>query len=233
MNVRSNLVKPLLLFVAILTLSSGAAENGAGPGIARERLEQWTKRVRALASADGWSVSIKEDSIVLSRRKPIQWQYYEINGPGRAANEPPPKPRLHEGVYRLTLKFGPKVSMQEYERLAADNAATRKEHDRLERNVADIDHKFDQYIASTDDEKKRLADFRAAEAKLKWHDLPDLYCEDFSIRLLTSDDGWSFVYGDADREECEGVRQSVLRFFAMYDPAAAVDGRAGRPEKVK
>jgi hypothetical protein len=222
------------LVVALFAACASGGENGPGLApIPRASLEQWAKRVRTLAPSEGWNVSIKEDAIVIQRNKPIQWQQYEINGPGRTANEPPPKARLHDGVYRLTLKFGTKMPMAEYERLAAENAATSKEHDRLERGIRDIDHKFDQYVPSNDEEKKRLADFRAAEAKLKWHELPDMYCDEGSIWLLTSDDGWSSVYGDADREECDGVKQSVLRYFGMYDPAAAKDGRAGRPENVK
>jgi hypothetical protein len=189
--------------------------------------------VRTLAPADRWCVSIKDDAIVVQRKKPIQWQFPNINGPVGESNKPPPKARLHDGVYRLTLKFGAKMPMAEYERLAEENAATSKEHDRLVRGIGDIDHKFDQYVPRNDEQKKRLADFRAADAKLKWHELPDMYCDDASIWLLTSDDGWSSVYGDADREECEDVKQSVLRYFGMYAPAAAADGRAGRPENVR
>jgi hypothetical protein len=211
------------LCLLALTCSASAAPSAG--------VEPWAKRLRAL-TPQGWTLTMKGDSIVIARDKPIQWQAHEINGPGRSQDEPQPKPRLTPGVYRLTLKFGPKMSMKEYDRLAAENAATAKERDRLEGTVRNIDHKFDQYLPKDDAEKKRFAEYRAAVAKLTNHDLPEMYCDDFSIHLLTSDDGWSYVYGEDDREECEGVRQSLLRFFGMYDPSAARDASAGTPKKI-
>ncbi len=189
--------------------------------------------VRAIRSVlpKGWTVSVVTNRIIVQRDNPVRWERVHPNEPGRGVGDPPPKPDLSEGVYRLTLKCGPKMTMETYERLAAENAATEKERERLERGLRDISHKFDQYIPATPEEQKRLAAYREAVANLPRHELPDLYGEDISIWLLVSNDGWSYVYDKDVGAECNGIFETVLRFFGMYDPRAAADPHnLGRPE---
>jgi hypothetical protein len=113
--------------------------------------------------------------------------------------------------------------MDEYEHLAAANVATQKARDTLALNIADIPHKFGDYIATTPDETRRLAAFREADAKFRFYPLPDLYCTDYSIKLEGAEDGFSYVYEPDVASECESVKQAVLRFFGMYDPHQAAD----------
>lgn len=221
----------VFLIVSWLAAPAGAAPpRDASWKVPQADLDRWAGRVRGLVS-DGWTASAVENGVALQRDKPVQWRRWEINAPARAEGQPEPKPDLHEGAYRLTLRFGPKMSIEEHEQLREANAASAKERDRLESGVRDITRKFDDYRPSTPEQARRLAAYREAVAKLPFRTLPDLYCEAYSIELLVSHDGWSSVHGDDDRAECDAVRESVLRFFGMYDPRAAADARhMGRPE---
>src|SRR5262249_49831415 len=117
------------------------------------------------------------------------------------------------------LRFAPKVSMDEYERLAAVNATSAREYDRLHAAVG-LTHKFDDFIATTPAENKRVEEFRAAVAKLPPHALPDLYTPDHSIYFLHPWD-WSSPADKAVAAECRDMEETLIRFFGMYNPAAA------------
>ena len=114
--------------------------------------------------------------------------------------------------------------MDEYDRLAAVNAATEKETDRL-REAVRLPHKFGEFVAVTPDEKKRVEEFQAAVTKLPRHDLPDLYTPDYSIYLYFSWDGWSFPADESIAAECADVEKTLLRYFGMYNPKAAAGGQ--------
>ena len=127
------------------------------------------------------------------------------------------------------------MSIDEYDRLAAVNAASEKKYDQLHWAVG-LPHKLDEFIATTPEEKKRVEEFRAAAAKLPRHTLPDLYTPDHSIYFLHSKDGWSFPADEAVAAECRDMEDTLMQFFGMYNPAAAARRQAvGQylPEKRK
>jgi hypothetical protein len=184
--------------------------------------DKWVGRVRALIR-DGWTVSARGNDIVIRRDKPVQFAQVEINAPPL----PPGKerrPNLEEGVFQLTLRFAPRMTTDEYERLAAMNAASERERDRLRRAVG-VSHKFDQFLPSTPEEKERVRAYHEAVAKLPWHTLPDLYTPEYSICLLRSGSGLSYVFDKPAAAECQDVEETLLRYFGMYNPLAARKGQ--------
>src|SRR5207253_3243942 len=93
--------------------------------------EQWIARLRAVTPA-GWSIAQHGDTIAIQRDEPVEWKWWPIN----ADAEPSPAAAdLHPAVFRLTLKFGPAMSVEDYERLAAMNAASAQERDRLTKSI--------------------------------------------------------------------------------------------------
>lgn len=185
-------------------------------------VEQWSERLRQLVRSD-WTVSNRGNDIIVQRNAPVRWRRVEVNQPAREQGAEEPPARLHDGVYRLTLRLGPKMSIEECERLAAANAQTVKQREELKKSVADIPRKFDSYLPRNDDERQRLATYREALARLKLIPLPDLYTPDHSIQLLCSYDGWWMLHDQEVAEECDGVRESILRYFGTYDPKAAAN----------
>lgn len=193
--------------------------------------ENWAMRIHGFAR-DGWTVTIKANDIILQRDKPVRFARIQVNAPF-APGEKERTPDLREGRFRLTFRFAPKMSMDEYEKLAAENAASDAEQDRLKRALG-LPHKFDDFIARTPEEKRRLKGYREAVAKLKRHALPDLYSTDYSIFLVYGHDGWSYVYDKDVAAECQNVEETLLRYFGMYSPRAAARGTsAGRHEPIR
>jgi hypothetical protein len=194
--------------------------------------EKWVRRIQAFAR-DGWKATLRGNEIVLAREQPVRFVRVLPNAPPQDPNAPQVEPPLERGTYRLTLRFAPRMSLDEYERLAAINAASEKEQDRLHRAVK-LPNKFDDFIATTEEEKKRLADYRAAVAKLPRHDLPDFYTDDYSLRLFTPGDGWQVVYDEPVLAECNEMEETLARAFGVYSPLAASNrSTIGRPEKAQ
>jgi hypothetical protein len=212
---------------AILTLGSLALVVGsvaAADPPAKWKLPEadglkWVARVKAVVR-DGWSVELQDNEITIRRSKPVAMVRVLPNP--AAGTKPIPD---GERTIQFVLRFAPRMSMEEYERLAAVNAASEKEYDRLYRAVG-LPHKFDDFIATTAEEKKRVEEFRAAVAKLPRHTLPDLYTPDHSLYFLHPWDGWSSPSDEVVAAECRDVEETLLRFFGMYNPAAAARRQA-------
>ena len=181
--------------------------------------QKWAARVRKAAARDGWTVAVKGNEIEVRRDKAVAMEYQAPNGMIGAAPTP-----TGDRVVKFVLQFGPKVSADDYDRLAAVNAASDKEYDRMLRAV-NVTYKFDQFAPTTAEEKERVRMFKEAVAKLPRHALPDLYTPDHSIIFLHGD-GWSYPVAADVRAECADVEQVLLRLFGMYSPAAA-SGRSG------
>jgi hypothetical protein len=207
---------------ALLTLGSLALVVGAvaapDPRVKWKLPEadgrKWVARIKAL-TRDGWSVTLQGNEITIRRSRPVA-MVRVLPNPAPGAKPIPDGER----TIKFVLRFAPRMSMDEYERLAAVNAASAKEYDQLHRAVG-LPHKFDDFIARTPEEKKRVEVFRAAVAKLPRHTLPDLYTPDHSIYLLHSWDGWSSPADKGVAAECRDVEETLLRYFGMYNPAAA------------
>jgi hypothetical protein len=216
----------LSIVVSAPLVHAGEVQAPRDAMLPRAEIEAWANRVRKL-TREGWTVTIRGNDVIVQREKPVRFAQASINAPAATSAQPPD---LRVGPYRFTLRFAPKMTVDDYERRAATNAASEKERERLQEQ-ARLPHKFGEFLATTPDEKARLRAYRAAEARLTWHELPDLYTPDHSICLYQSWDTWSWVHDKDVAAECREIRESVLRYFGMYDPAAAagtVD--AGSPE---
>lgn len=203
-----------------------AAEPAADFKLPDEVAKKWAARVKEVVTRDGWQVFVRGNDIVVRRNEAVAMARTVPN----ASVDAKPMPD-GEKTIEFVLRFAPKMSLEEYERVAAINAASDKEYDRLHRAVG-LPHKFDSFIATTPEEKKRVADFHAAVAKLPRHDLPDLYTTDHSIQFLHPYDGWSYPSDKDVASECRDVQETLIRFFGIYDPLAAARGReVGRYQK--
>lgn len=190
---------------------------------------RWAVRLKAVVN-DRWTVARHGDELTVERKAPVKWNVASINRSIMDESKPDPD-TMPVGQYRLTLRFGSPMSVADYDRLAADNAETGKRRKALERSVADISHKFDEYVPSNDDERHRLAEYRATADELPYVDLPDLYTTNYAVKLFHSGAEFSAVYGDEDRAECDDVRHAVVRLFGSYNPAdARYLSYNGRPE---
>lgn len=195
------------------------------PAIDEALSKRWAERVGKAVRRDGWTVEAKGNEVVVRRSKPVALIQVVPNSPD---GKPTP---AGEGTIQYALRFGPKLTVDEYDRLAAINAASDKEYDRLKHELK-LPHKFDDILASTPEEKARLKAFRETTAKLPRHDLPDLYTPDQSVEYFHSSNGWSYPEDKAIGAECREVEQTLLRLFGMYDPAAASGNRGlGRQRK--
>ena len=206
--------------LALVTPAGPAAEPAADWKLPRQDGEKWVARLKALAR-DGWSVSLDGNEITVRRAEPAAFAYQLPNAMDGA------KP-LDGGrrTVRYVLRFAPRMTTDEYEKLAAVNAASDREYDKLHRAVG-LPHKFDQFVANTPEEEASVAAFREAVAKLPRHNLPDLYTPEYSVYFAQTGDGGavaSWVADDGVRAECGDVRDTLLKYFGMYNPRAAAGG---------
>jgi hypothetical protein len=211
-----------MMLVALMLCGAPAlaGEPAADWKIPKEDAEKWAARLKKLAR-DGWTVSVNGNEIILQRDKPTAFVYMPPNSPDGA------KP-LDAGVrkVRYVLLFAPKMSTEDYEKFEAVNVASEKERDKLHAEVK-LPHKFDEFIAKTDEEKARVQAYRDAVAKLPHHTLPDLYTPEYSIFFYqTGDPGFGATWiADKDvRAECDDIRETLLKYFGMYNPRAAAGG---------
>jgi hypothetical protein len=213
-----------LLVLGSLALAPGAAADPpADWKLPEADGQRWAERVKAVVR-DGWSVELRGNEITVRRDKPVAMVRV-------FANPAPDSQPIPDGerTVRFVLRYSPKMSIEEYDRLAAVNAESAKEYDRLHRAVG-LPHKFDDFIATTPVDKERVRAFREAVAKLPRHDLPDLYTPDQSVFFLHPWDGWSTPADAAVAAECRDVEDTLMRLFGMYDPVAARRGTGvGRP----
>src|SRR5262249_45372683 len=146
--------------------------------------DKWVKRIKTLMG-DGWTVAARNNDIIVTRVKPVK--YGNVNHLGLApetvkARVEAGKPWMEESVFRFTLRFGPKMSIDDHERLAAINTAS----DKKQRELTDalgLGWGKVGYVATTPEEKERLRTFQAKIAKLPRNKIPDLYTPDHSIFL--------------------------------------------------
>lgn len=209
--------------IALLLLASVSAAPVPEGKLSVAEGKRWADRIEKAIGRDDWSVERKDDEIVLRRNKPVAVVVEFPDSP------PDSKPQQNgKQTVRYVLRFGPKISFDEYDRLAAINEAASKEYEELRRAV-DLPHKFDQFYAKTPEEKKRVEDFRKAVAKLPRHIMPDLYTLDHSVYVTRPWNVWSQPADMKIATECREAEDSLMRLFGMYDPVAARNRSLGRP----
>jgi hypothetical protein len=185
----------------------------------------WARRIQVLVPK-GWTVTTHDQDVIVQRDAPVTYARDLPNAPANA------KPDLFQGTYHFTLRFGPKLSIEDYDKLAADNAVSAKKSAELERSVNHIAHKFDEYVATNPADAEQLAAYRAATAALTFHTLPDLYTPDASIFFFTPHaGGGSYPYDKDVAKECWEVEDRLTRYFGVYNIDSARGNRSlGRPE---
>jgi hypothetical protein len=115
------------------------------------------------------------------------------------------------------------MSMDEYERLSAVNAASERKHDELRRAVG-LSYKFNDFVATTQEEHARVQSYRDAVAQLPRHALPDFYTPEYSIHYVHQWHLWTSPAEKSVDEEGRQIEEQLIRRFGMYDPLA-VAGR--------
>ncbi len=130
-----------------------------------------------------WTISVKGNDIIMQRNKPVKFSRYNVNAPVGA----PARGRRFEGTYRLTLRFAPEMSFDEYEKLLAENVVSESEDHKLQQkhHVSKI---FGEIRSFTEEEKKREQAYREEAGQLVFHRLPHFYTPDYSVTLYQS---WS------------------------------------------
>jgi hypothetical protein len=189
--------------------------------------DQWLARIRQVVPEKSWSVKRDGDVFEIARTEKIEFVNY-VNGPAAPKNESTEerRARLQDSIYkadfRIRMRFAPRMTMTEYEKLAAINDESAQQVKKLRNGLSDIRQKFDSYSSINQDEVRRLDAFNTAVAKLPYHELPELYCDEFSIHFAPGYLVSGVVPFDKTiREECDSIIRSLLRLFGTYDTRVA------------
>jgi hypothetical protein len=209
----------VILFI-LLSMSSfvRAAEPTATWKMSEADGKKWLVRIEKQARTDGWVIEWKGNEIIVRRKLEVDMSVATINAPitGKYGDGTTSDGK---GTIQYTLRFAPNVSMDDYERMVEVNKESSKEYDRLHRAVG-LTHKFDDFIATTAEEKDRVRKFREAVAKLTYHELPDLYTPDHSLYFRSELNGRvmrPFPTDKKIREECAAVEEKLKLGFGKYE----------------
>ena len=124
--------------------------------------------------------------------------------------------------YGFAFRVEDAVSPTKYHRLKVENAKIQKQvialcEDLEKRHVY---QKFDSFLASTPSEEVVVARYNSLKNSL--HHLPDFYFRNISLSwggLSLSEETELYIIDDKIREECEQVRQNVVKLLSKYDDA--------------
>jgi hypothetical protein len=95
----------------------------------------------------------------------------------------------------IVARFAPRMSAEEYERLALENRTTARAIEDFKQNrlkdvrqtkPQDMDDLSSYYAPETDDEKARIGEFRTLLKTLPKHTLPNFYTDECSVYMTTS-----------------------------------------------
>lgn len=163
----------------------------------------------------GWTATVKGVTLTIQREKKVGL-YNPIGQPFNNF-EKPPVPLVTE-PYEITLQFRPRVTVETYEKLLKENKATTEKLDAMRDGLrkAQITHKFDDWLPSTPEQTKSVADYRAAQKAMPYHRLPDLYTDTNSIDLSDSV-RFPLLFTDPEvAKECEGVQEAIRKLFKSH-----------------
>ena len=214
----------LIVFANLLWLAFAAdcfAQQATPYQMPAEELQSWRERLNRFVGAHMWTVSANGNQVVLRRKQPVAMVACL---PNQDVGESEWTPMGNADVCYV-IQFAPKLSLAEYERLAKVNAASASEESRL-RRVANVHHKFDQFVATTPEERQRLRAYRDAVAKLPRHQLPLFYAPEHSVFIYRSWHEWDRSADDDIDDEIQGIETRLARLFGMYDAGAAGDGHS-------
>lgn len=161
----------------------------------------------------GWTATANGVTLTVKREKKVG--YYNPIGLtfDYGDKEKPIKPTVIE-AYEITLRFRPRVTAEAYEKLQKENKEieTKLEALRDGLRAARISHKFDDWLPDTPEQKKLVAEYRAAQKAMPYHRLPDVYTDTNSIDI---DDSIRFPLCFADEEEAKECKHlyGTIRFL--------------------
>ncbi|MBM3983730.1 MAG: hypothetical protein FJ304_26365 [Planctomycetes bacterium] len=172
------------------------------------------KAVKAKLPA-GWTATVRGATLTVRREKKVGL----INAIGRPPSPDglPPAPDRTEH-YELVLTFRPRVTAAAFGEMEKENAETETKLDTMRDGLraARIAHKFDDWLPGTPEQKKLVAEYRAAQKALPYHRLPDAFTETRSIDFDESVGHWlSFTNGD-EAKECRDTRDAVRALFKAH-----------------
>jgi len=199
-------------------LSAALALLAAPPADAKPAVPaQEVARVKAVVP-EGWTVSAEGDTLKVRRDREVE-TYNNINLPPLGPDEilEYVKGHTRKEPFAITLRFAPRMTVEERERLHAQNdqaaVALRKKEEALE----GIPHKFDQYLPSTPAETRLVEEYQKARKTVHFHDLPRFHGERHSLYAKTSPDfDAGFFDGEVGRE-CRRVEARVFALYTAYD----------------
>jgi hypothetical protein len=214
----------LVVFAHLLWLAFTAvcfAQKATPYQMPAEELQSWRERLSRFVGAHMWTVAVNGNQVVLRRKQPVAMV---ASLPNQQEGESEWTP-MGSADACYVIQFAPKLSLAEYDRLAEVNAASAAEEFRL-RRVANVPHKFDQFVATTPEERQRLQTYRDAVAKLPRHELPVFYSPEQSIFIYRSWHEWDRPAENDVDDEIQRIEASLARVFGMYDAGAAGDGQS-------
>ncbi len=166
------------------------------------------------AAPKGWTVSTRGDTLTVRRDKEVTL-YNPIGLPPSVDGKPP---QGFKYTYEVRLKFRPRMKAEEYAKLAKENETLGAKLEMMRDGLrnARISHKFDDWLPSTPEQKKLVAEYRDAQKGI--HRLPDLHNETHSIDVEDSQ-GYFLLFTDTkDRDECAATKKAVLKLFKSHQP---------------
>jgi len=224
----------LIFLCGLAALPLSAAEATPEWKLPEAEAQRWAERIKTLYRMWPWTVTVRGNDLILQRDAPMMIYRMPINAPPGGQPRGPGR----EGVYRLTLRFGPALSMEGYEQLVAENKALDLQVDALVRKHGGSQRFFEIYFFNDPDRKRENA-YLEERAKLPpYHVLPSFYAPGYRITFLRS---WRwFEYPESDSQavnkECREVEANLMKYFGTYDAWVAIGNSTygeSEPEPIK
>lgn len=185
----------ILLSTLCLLLVQGCsspAENSIPAQIPDPAIEQ---KLRSMLPK-GWSLSTEENTFTLSRDEKV-WVYVNVGWDVRGGTfEEQVKKNGFEENYKITLRFDPRLSDSEFQRL------------KLEREP------FEHVVNNGARSKNEWSD--AIQGFYK-HKVPTYFTEKYSIFAEKSDDYPAQIFPETVLPECKQVLASLDQLFERYE----------------
>lgn len=203
---RSCLLIPLLLILA----SCGAKKPAADK--LTNAVESYRARI-AERLPQGWSVTADRNTIRVRR-----WDLVELGVPAVNAPAGTEGPIWTEAwPYVIVLNFQPPITPAELQRRGEANARREEELIAFRVKLRNVPRKFDEYLPATSDEKKLVEQYRKAQKKLPYFELPTLFDDDCAVVIkdTLSDPRAEFRYvlDPEVKAECDAVHEEVTLMF--------------------
>ena len=167
----------------------------------------------------GWKVSYqpKNTALIVERNEPVTLNESDMpNGPFTMKGRKPPTIPLH---FSIVFDIEPyTLNDAEYTRLKAENVEINKKLTVLYDKMRRIDHKYDDFVPKTENEKKQVDAYNQLKATL--HVIPEYRYKDISLvyydPFMMGKYEFNAIVDDVQRKECGQVFKQVLSLFAKY-----------------